>query len=125
MMPPREGMNVLDWLIDISVVDVRTTEKEEESRERVARLAKVWQTQGTMWNDKEYEKNEDGGILSPVDRLQVGGTTPETFRLAGGTQEYVRPGVFTQTRILTHRFVFIRLPPCRGVYLRLCSAHSM
>ena len=127
MTPPREGMNVLDWLIDISVVDVRTSEKEEESRMRVALLVDVWRAKGAAWNDREYEKNEDGGILSPGERLSVGGSTLGTVRWANGVKEFIRPGAFAQTRILTHRCVFDFVPVkvlCVP-YLKPCSVHSV
>lgn len=48
--PPTEGMNVLDWMVDIAALDTRTPEKEAVSRARVERLVDTWRDRSPTWD---------------------------------------------------------------------------
>ena len=95
-MVPPPGLNVLDWMIDVSTVDLRTTEAEEESRARVRRLVEAWRNTDGSRREKAAEETtaEHAKAEEP--------TAPALLWNDGGSK---RPGMLGQTRILTHRCV--------------------
>ncbi|KAF8305817.1 hypothetical protein DL93DRAFT_2232864 [Clavulina sp. PMI_390] len=46
---PREGVNVLDWMVDMATLDTRTGEKEAASRTRIEGLVEAWKNRDSSW----------------------------------------------------------------------------
>lgn len=94
-MYPEQGVNVLDWLIDISTVDTRTTENEESSRARVQRLVQTWKE--STWEDDEKD----------LDAEKAGGKPQHAQHDAvvdWNGKDSKRPGLWSQTTILLARY---------------------
>lgn len=96
---PEQGVNVLDWLIDVSTVDTRTPETEGVSRVRVERLVRTWE-------ESPWEEEGDGVGLEKADIAKY---LPPAIPGAAidWTANFKRPGLWTQTLILSGRLVYI------------------
>ncbi|KAK4686772.1 hypothetical protein P7C73_g3345, partial [Tremellales sp. Uapishka_1] len=117
----ERGVNPLDFLIDISSIDNRSPEKEEESKDRVQSLVTSWKTRdpNTWATDLPLSKT-----ISSTDSLHRQATiAPELNRIITGDHsiDTKRPGFFRQTRVLTaraHRNVYRNIPLLIGFMLQ-------
>jgi ABC-type multidrug transport system ATPase subunit len=106
----QEETNVLDWMIDISSVDVRTPEKEEASRNQVLRLIEAWRTQGSSWGH-ESTLSKTPPVLKDHEKDVVNGISVQDAKSIMSVEKDAdlsttrRPGMFTQSIILLHRYV--------------------
>jgi hypothetical protein len=127
--PPPEGMNVLDWMVDIAALDTRTPEKEAFSRARVERLVDAWRSRSPTWDldvkdglrtDDDTNTNARLEVESPprtmTQERDLGTSTSLHLQLAPAVSHVVsssihtlegrddkRPGWIRQTVILTRR----------------------
>jgi ABC-type multidrug transport system ATPase subunit len=105
---PERGTNPLDFLIDISSVEISEDEKRDASRAKVQRLVQAWKERAA-YAAKPKEQDVQ------VDRQQSETTgeqeLPETTKLRrvysghGTGPELRRPGIIPQTSTLTGRCV--------------------
>jgi hypothetical protein len=103
METPTEGVNPLDWLIDISSIDNTDVTNREESKRRVASLISAWVSKGGFWEgDGELEASK---LLAK----RTNDSHPEALEIV--RDDAKRPGILKQTYVLTRRFVCFTL--CR------------
>ncbi|KAF7319864.1 ABC transporter domain-containing protein [Mycena kentingensis (nom. inval.)] len=91
----RQETNPLDFLIDVTSIDNRSPDREEESRTRVAALVQAWR-------DRPADETEP----LPFQQTPITHTISRTSQAAGepaDDSELARPGLFRQTAILLHR----------------------
>ncbi|KAJ6521845.1 hypothetical protein B0H19DRAFT_1348812 [Mycena capillaripes] len=90
----KKKTNPLDFLVDVTSVDNRSSDREDESRARVTILVQAWK-------DREHEKDIPPPLTGPVahniSRDSQGGDLDED------ASNIARPGPIKQTRILLHR----------------------
>ncbi|KAJ6548867.1 P-loop containing nucleoside triphosphate hydrolase protein [Mycena capillaripes] len=90
----KKETNPLDFLVDVTSVDNRSSDREDESRVRVTILVQAWK-------DREHEKDIPPPLTGPVahniSRDSQGGDLDED------ASNIARPGPIKQTRILLHR----------------------
>ncbi|KAK7064707.1 pleiotropic drug resistance protein, ABC superfamily [Favolaschia claudopus] len=87
--------NPLDFLVDVTSVDNRSADREEESRARVATLVQAWK-------DREQGKHQVPPPFSPVSHtISRGSEGAQLDPDAGG--DITRPGPIKQTLILLRR----------------------
>lgn len=117
-LKPGEGVNPMDWLIDVSTVDTREG-KEEESRDRVKLLVKRWEEGGSSFvkdpspaTQNEEDEEEDEGtlaVLSPPrrdrnSRTPLNASALEVASILSQTNwEMKRIGIPRQTVVLLSR----------------------
>ncbi|KAG8923585.1 hypothetical protein FRC00_006062 [Tulasnella sp. 408] len=116
---PGDGVNPMDWLIDVSTVDTREG-KEEESRERVGLLVRRWEEEGPAFvqpqeDDGERGSEEDEGdegtlaVLSPPRRDRTSRTPLNASALevasilSQANWDMQRIGILRQTAVLLSR----------------------
>lgn len=121
---PPEGVNVLDWMVDLATLDTRTPEKEEASRTRVNSLVGAWADREEGWDLDEDVKRK--GSITKTNNDESRGKSPlrrdqsdSNLQLAPAVSRAVsdimsihalhvsadkRPGWVKQTYILTRRF---------------------
>ncbi|KAJ6569618.1 P-loop containing nucleoside triphosphate hydrolase protein [Mycena capillaripes] len=90
----KKETNPLDFLVDVTSVDNRSSDREDESRARVATLVQAWK-------DREHDKDVPSPLAGPVAHTISRGSQ------GGGLDEddsnTARPGPIKQTMILLHR----------------------
>lgn len=126
--PPPEGVNVLDWMVDIAALDTRTPDKEEFSRVRVERLVDAWRCRSPTWELDikeelltEIKKFDPTPNSTNTERMNQGrdpSASKEHLQLAPAvthavsdimsihtleSRDEMRPGWVRQTIILTQR----------------------
>jgi len=106
---PERGTNPLDFLIDISSVEIGEDEKLDASRARVQRLVRAWKERGAAYAaEPSMEQDVNGRQLEKTGPEQG---QPETIELEsvysghGIVPALRRPGLIAQTRVLTRRYV--------------------
>ncbi|KAG8951402.1 hypothetical protein FRC04_006173 [Tulasnella sp. 424] len=118
---PGDGVNPMDWLIDVSTVDTREG-REEESRERVGLLVRRWEEEGPAFvrpredeEDGERGSEEDEGdegtlaVLSPprrdrTSRTPLNASALEVASILSQTNwDMKRIGILKQTAVLLSR----------------------
>ncbi|WWC59875.1 uncharacterized protein I303_102437 [Kwoniella dejecticola CBS 10117] len=127
----EKGVNPLDFLIDISTIDNRTSEAEEASRERVSALVNAWKDRSPSDDQIVLSKSSVDSSHSSIHPQahpdSEDGTEPamtaEHRRGAGVDAERIdakderRPGLVKQTIVLTaraHRNVYRNVPQLVG-----------
>ena len=142
--PPPDGVNVLDWMVDIAALDTRTPDKEEFSRARVERLVDAWRRRSPTWDlDVKEELPTDIEKLDPtpdsasakrMNQDRDPSATKEHLQLAPAvthavsdimsihtleSRDEMRPGWVRQTAILTRRWRenIVRCHPHGTAYL--------
>ncbi|KAJ7171842.1 P-loop containing nucleoside triphosphate hydrolase protein [Mycena crocata] len=90
----RKETNPLDFLVDVTSIDNRSPEREDESRARVSALVEAWK-------DRQMEKQAPPRFPNPlahtISRGSQGGLD------ADASSNISRPGPIKQTMILLHR----------------------
>jgi hypothetical protein len=97
---PEQQTNPLDFLIDVSSIDTRDADAEEESRKRLGTLVQAWQRNSSSDNEKPAP-----AITASRHNDNVDGDTPanRSGDLVQKTMSGKRPGVLAQTIILLPR----------------------
>ncbi|KAJ7642282.1 P-loop containing nucleoside triphosphate hydrolase protein [Mycena rosella] len=90
----KKETNLLDFLVDVTSIDNRSTEREEESRARVATLVQAWKNRAP-----EKQAPPPFNSHAIVHTISRGSQTPA---LDAGN-DISRPGPIKQTLILLHR----------------------
>ena len=106
-----EGVNPLDFLVDITSVDVRDPAREDESKERVGTLVAAWKARSLT--EKELANS------TPLTRSAGRASHDDGAPLPDEDPAYDarRPGVFVQTAILlkrSHLNVYRNVPQLFG-----------
>ena len=124
------GTNPLDFLIDISSVEVGEDEKRDASRARVQRLIQAWKERGAIYaaEPPTQQDSQVNGQQSETTGEQEQPGTIELKRIHSGHSTdpaLRRPGTIAQTRALTGRCVrhgrtIIRIQP----YIHYSIEHS-
>ncbi|KAJ7785733.1 P-loop containing nucleoside triphosphate hydrolase protein [Mycena metata] len=91
----RKETNPLDFLVDVTSIDNRSPEREEESRARVATLVQAWK-------DREIQKQVPPPF-SPVIAHTISRTSLGDGLDPNHNNDIARPGPIKQTAILLHR----------------------
>ncbi|WWC68886.1 uncharacterized protein I206_102822 [Kwoniella pini CBS 10737] len=115
----EKGVNPLDFLIDISTIDNRTTEAEETSRERVSALVGAWKNRSPTVNNRLSKTSIDSTASSVHVRPDGIAASKEgnddIEKLVAKDEK--RPGLVKQTIVLTaraHRNVYRNVPQLVG-----------
>lgn len=105
-----EGVNPLDFLVDVTSVDVRDPTREDESKERVGTLVAAWKARSLS----EKESSASATLVRPsVEDGAKEGSKPDD----DPAYDARRPGVLTQTAILlkrSHLNVYRNVPQLFG-----------
>nr|GAT46077.1 predicted protein [Mycena chlorophos] len=91
----RKETNPLDFLIDVTSIDNRSPDREEESRARVAALVQAWK-------DREHDNQAPPPFQQAPALVHTISRTSQTNAI-DDSKEQARPGVIQQTVILLHR----------------------
>lgn len=120
---PERGTNPLDFLIDISSVEIGEDEKRDASRARVQRLVQAWKDRGAAYvaeplkeqteqingqQSEEAGEEQEQPKKIEINRIYSGHSTDPALR---------RPGLITQTGALTGRCV------CQGCRIIRARPH--
>ncbi|KAF8310725.1 P-loop containing nucleoside triphosphate hydrolase protein [Clavulina sp. PMI_390] len=122
---PHEGVNVLDWMVDMATLDTRTDEKETASRARIGGLVEAWDERDSSWHqsrggevdeksddvEKRNLRGDDAEGTHPLAPPQAHALAPAVSRAVSGITSIhaltvgsdKRPGWGLQTSILTQR----------------------
>ncbi|KAJ7356761.1 P-loop containing nucleoside triphosphate hydrolase protein [Mycena albidolilacea] len=90
----KKETNPLDFLVDVTSVDNRSADREDESRARVATLVQAWK-------DREQEKQVPPPFSPIAHTISRGSQAGDLNPDASG--DISRPGLFKQTAILLRR----------------------
>ncbi|KAJ7456457.1 P-loop containing nucleoside triphosphate hydrolase protein [Mycena latifolia] len=90
----KKETNPLDFLVDVTSIDNRSTEREEESRARVAALVQAWK-------DREPEKQAPLPFTHAIVHTISRGS--QTTAALDNSSDILRPGPIKQTMILLTR----------------------
>ena len=102
-------MNPLDFLIDISSVEIGDDEKREASKARVDRLITAWKENGAKYSadkSKRWTRREKESRVATPEPATAGNQALK--RLFSSTDEdsaLRRPGMVSQTLTLANRWV--------------------
>ncbi|KAF7306405.1 Pleiotropic drug resistance proteins (PDR1-15), ABC superfamily [Mycena indigotica] len=94
----RKETNPLDFLIDVTSIDNRSADREEESKTRVAALVQAWK-----------DRDPKDQAPPPFQQVAIAHTISRTSQSHGGLAAdeekdiQARPGIIQQTTILLHR----------------------
>ncbi|KAG8836185.1 hypothetical protein FRC17_009528 [Serendipita sp. 399] len=106
-LEPERGVNPLDFLIDISSVEVGDESKIDASKARVERLINTWREDGDAYSMEKgirWSRRISKEIGKAVDVQTSTNSTLKAFFMAReGDSSLRRPGVFVQTLTLTSR----------------------
>lgn len=113
-----EGVNPLDFLVDISSIDYRDPEQEDESRERVGALVAAWKTRSVAEKEDLVAAAAALGAR-PTDALRTISTrrSQHSIPLVDPSYDARRPGILAQTTILlrrSHLNVYRNVPQLLG-----------
>ncbi|GAA5870410.1 hypothetical protein JCM8547_004025 [Rhodosporidiobolus lusitaniae] len=99
-----EFANPLDFVVDLSGIDSRTDEAEEETSKRVGELVLAWREHEPRDGDSSGQE-EQRGVLKEGKGIDVekGLTRSPASEEGEDLKESPRPGVFAQTVLLTRR----------------------
>lgn len=93
---PEDQTNPLDFLIDVSSIDTRDEDEEQESRERVLRLVQCWSEHEAIMSEKET------GLAGGDAEVPIP-DSPDAQAISSATTSGRRPNVMQQTAILIPR----------------------
>jgi ATP-binding cassette, subfamily G (WHITE), member 8 (sterolin 2) len=104
-LKPDVGVNPLDFLIDVSSVEMGDDEKRDASRARVERLITAWKDDGASYTAET--SNRWGGRVSKVElhSQEIGNGLLHMFSTKEDERALQRPGLLSQTITLTRRCV--------------------
>jgi hypothetical protein len=107
---PDVGVNPLDFLIDISSVEMGDEEKVEASKARVQRLVNAWKENGASYgaeNSVRWSRRVSKDVQSEekYDLLAASQTLKNFFHISDEDRALRRPGILSQTITLTSRCV--------------------
>lgn len=110
----EQGVNPLDFLVDISSVDFRDEEKEQASRERVDTLVAAWKARSL---DEKEPSRTTRSQVDDVSPLQRSPEEPPHAKLDPPSHDPRRPSILAQTTILlkrSHLNVYRNVPQLFG-----------
>ncbi|WWC87631.1 uncharacterized protein L201_002521 [Kwoniella dendrophila CBS 6074] len=123
----EKGVNPLDFLIDISTIDNRTLDAEEESRIRVSALIQAWKTRSPSKVKNDLSRRSISSSISSSNLPETANDTGNINTVNSGEDEKLakssdardekRPGLWKQTMVLTarsHRNVYRNVPQLIG-----------
>lgn len=125
---PEQGTNPLDFLIDISSIQIGEDEKRGPSRTRVHRLVQAWKERGAIHTAEPLKEQEVQVNAEKTGEEQERPEAIEVKRVNSGhgtDPALRRPGLIVQTRALTGRHVCHESMTIRNqTHLHHCIGHS-
>ncbi|CAG7851806.1 ABC transporter G family member 6 Short=ABC transporter ABCG.6; Short=AtABCG6; AltName: Full=White-brown complex homolog protein 6; Short=AtWBC6 [Serendipita indica DSM 11827] len=105
-LEPDTGVNPLDFLIDISSVEIGEDEKREASKARVERLVTAWKENGAKYSadkSKRWTRREKESRVATPEPTAANQSLKRFFSSKDGDPALRRPGMVSQTLTLLSR----------------------